>query len=140
MTTLTRWRAALVARARSVPADLWLLAALLVPLVALRLTHAAALPDLPEDGTWLEVARSVRDGDGLVSWTVAPYPGPSPLPPGWPVLLGAASRVLDLADLARWLPVALASGSLVLAGWVGRRLWPEPVAPELVPALNGGHL
>lgn len=130
-----------------VPADVRLLLAILALLVPLRAIHTASVRwMLVDGGLYAEVARHVRDGEGLVtnlSLYHAGYdhfPHPTPIYPLWPLLLGYGSRIVDLATLAHWLPTALYFTSLVAAYLFGRRLWPEPMFAGVLPAFHAGHL
>lgn len=75
----------------------------------------------PDGGLYFEVARHVRDGDGLVSHLslyhagFKAFPQPTPLYPVWPLVLGLLARILPLEWLAHWLPTGLHGLSVLLA-------------------------
>ncbi len=134
-------------RVRAIPADVRLLLLFFAFLVPLRAAHTANVKwMLVDGGLYTEVARHVRDGEGLVtnlSLYHAGYehfPHPTPLYPLWPLMLGLASKVGDLATLAHWLPMTLYFTALVAAFLFGKRLWPSPLLPTVFPTFHAGHL
>lgn len=137
----------LLARVKRVPGEIWLLVGILAFLLPLRVLHTSNVKWMLVDGAlYTEVARQVRDGNGL-STTLSLYhagyehfPHPSPIYPLWPWMLGMAAKVGDLASLAHWLPMTLYFTALVAAYLFGRRLWPEPMFPRVLPAFHAGHL
>ena len=139
--------AALRARLERVPADVRLLLAFLVALAPLRAMQTASMAEMGVDGGYyVEVARHVRDGQGLVS-NLALYhlgaerlPYPSSIYPIWPVVLGLCARLFDLEALSHWLPLALSFTALIAAFLFGRRLSCEPLLPRWIPAFHAGHL
>lgn len=134
------------ARLGRVPADVWLFLLFLVPYIAVRAWHASQLTTFGIDGSYYaEVARHVRDGLGLTSHLSLyhagdeQFPHPTSIYPLWPLLLGFVSRVADLETAGHWLPLVLSQGALVLAFGFGRRLWPEPLFPSVLPSFHAGH-
>lgn len=127
--------------------DLWLFLAIVLALLPLRIMRLGHIRHMDVDGGYyVEVARHVRDGYGLMSHESLYHMGSPHLPyptgiyPLWPLILGYAARLGDLATLSHTLPFALSLTALGAAFLFGRRLWPEPMMPNLLPAFNGGHL
>jgi hypothetical protein len=127
-------------------ADLGVFALLFLAVAVTRGLAAAATHDVGIDGgVYLDVARHVRDGEGLVA-SLSPYnagyeafPHPSPIYPLWPLLLGLTARFVPLEAAAHWLPFGfylLAGGAWFLAG---RRLWGAPLVGTW-SGLHGGHV
>ena len=121
--------------------------ALFAGLVALKLQVNMGVRAWGPDGSlYVEVARNVRDGHGLVSWIsmyhagVEHFPFPTPLYPAWPTLLGLVARVVPLDLAAVWLPTFLFFGAVILARKLALALWPGPLFPYLWEALDAGHL
>jgi hypothetical protein len=121
--------------------------AVLAVLVPVRIAHTAQVHSMYTDGGYyLEVARHVRDGQGLTShvslyhFGYEYFPHPTSVYPLWPLLLGLAGRLADIEWLAHWLPLSLSFLAVVAAFLFGRALWPEPVFPAHVPGLHAGHL
>ncbi len=99
-----------------------------------------------DDGRVLELARNVRDGQGLVSSVSgAANPAivlsaPSDVPPLWPWVLGMLGRTHDFQELAQWLPLGL-YGLAIVAAWIGgRAMRPGAIVPSLSPRVHGGHV
>lgn len=123
-----------------------LLALLLFALAALKVLHLQMPAGYNEDGWYyLEIARNVRDGLGLVS-NVSLYhagfphfPHETPVYPAWPLLLGWVGRLVPLEEAARWLPALLYLGTLALAYPVVSGLLPGPLFPGAWPVLTAGH-
>lgn len=98
--------------------------ALLLLLAVVLVARAFYLPTVAgyglDGGLYFEVARHVRDGDGLVSSLslyhqgFQSFPRPTPLYPLWPLLLGLMGRIVPLERLAVGLPVALHLLSVIL--------------------------
>jgi hypothetical protein len=98
-----------------------------------------------DDATVLEVARHVRDGEGLVtlvntSREAAAWPLPIADAPLWPWLLGHGARFVDLFDLAQWAPLGLYGVAVLGAFAAGRATLPAPLLPSGRPPIHGGHL
>ncbi|MCZ6464677.1 MAG: hypothetical protein O7A09_10105 [Proteobacteria bacterium] len=100
---------------------------------------------------YLDVARHVAEGDGLVTsvsvWHMGldPLPHPSTLYPLWPLLLGNAARTVGLDTAARALPELLYLLSLGLLYLLALRLaetWGTATIAigRLPPTLNVGHV
>lgn len=127
--------------------DVWLLILIFSVMLPMRIVQTAQMPDLGIDGGYYaEVARHVRDGQGLSSHASlyhagdSEFPHPTSIYPLWPLLLGLLSRAVDLEILAHWLPMGLSFVALSLAFLFGRRLWPEPMLPRVLPSFHAGHL
>ena len=134
-------------RLRAVPAEIRLLALILLLLVPLRIAHTAQVRWMMVDGgLYTEVARNVRDGLGLVTNLslyhagFESFPHPTSLYPLWPLVLGYAARLGDLVTLAHWLPMALSFTALGAAFLFGRRLWPAHLFPATLPGFHAGHV
>lgn len=143
MSLLARLKGALAA----VPPDWRLLLGFFAVLAPARIIHTSNIAELGVDGGYYaEVARHVRDGLGLVSHEAlyhlgnAEFPYPTSIYPLWPLLLGYTARIFELGALSHWLPLLLSFTALIAGFLLGRRLWPEPMLPQLVPAFHGGHL
>lgn len=137
----------IAAALRRLPAELWLLVAIFAVMLPLRVYQTMNTPEMGIDGGYyVEVARHVRDGLGLSTHVSlyhagdSEFPHPTSIYPLWPLLLGYAARLIDLAVVAHWLPLGLAMTSLVLGYRFGRRLWPDPLLPSLIPGFNAGHV
>jgi arylsulfatase A-like enzyme len=120
---------------------------ILAVLIPLRVVHTAGVRWMLVDGSlYTEVARHVRDGEGLVSNLslyhagYERFPYPTPLYPAWPLLLGTLAKVGDLATLAHWVPTVLYFTALAAAFVFGRRLLPGALAPSISPHFHAGHL
>lgn len=140
MNTLRNWL-------REISQDRWLLLAILSLIVPLHVMHTASAKWMRIDGgLYAEVARNVRDGLGLVSWSSLYHagnpdlPAPTSLYPLWPALLGLVAKVVPLATAAHWLPASLYVTALLLGYAWGRRVWPEPLLPGVIPGLHAGHV
>lgn len=128
-----------------IPQDLRVFLAGLLLLLPFQLTRAAEQrwPGI-DGGYYLEVARHVRDGEGLsthvslYNFGYPDFPHPTSVYPLWPWMLGMAGRLLPLDSLAFGLPVALYFSAVIAAFAFGRRAWPAPLAEGL--PLHGGHL
>lgn len=139
--------ARLLGALQAIPAELRLLIGIFAVLVPMRIVHTAGVREMGVDGGYyVEVARHVRDGLGLSSHVALyhagyeQFPHPTSIYPLWPLLLGYLARLGDLASLAHWLPLTLSFTALGAAFLFGRRLWPEPLLPGLIPGFNAGHL
>lgn len=135
------------ARMARIPADLWLFAAMMIALAVGRIAHTAQVRSMYVDGgLYLEVAKHVRDGHGLVTNLslyhsgYERFPHPTSLYPLWPWILGMGGRLVDIDLLAHWLPVTLSLAAVFAAFLFGRRLWPEPMFPDDLPGLHAGHV
>lgn len=133
-------------RLRAIPADVRLFLLLVAFLLPLRVLHTLGVRWMFVDGgLYVEVARNVRDGKGLVTNLslyhagFESFPYPTALYPLWPLLLGYLAKLGDLATLAHWLPAALSFTAVTGAFLFGRRLWPEPPFPTAAPAFHAGH-
>jgi hypothetical protein len=134
---------------RQIPVDVRLFVAMMALLVPVRVAQTAQVRAVFVDGAYyLEVAKHVRDGKGLVSnlslyhFGYETFPYPTSIYPLWPWLLGMTARVLplDLETLGRWLSLSLSFTAVIAAFLFGRRLWPEPLLPRHVPGLHAGHV
>lgn len=121
--------------------------ALIAGLVALKVQVNAGMTSFGTDGSlYLEVARNVRDGRGLVSFIslmnagVESFPYPTPLYPIWPLLLGVVGRVVPIEVAAIWLPTLFYFGAVVQAARLARTLWPGPLFPDGWRPLDAGHV
>lgn len=130
-----------------VPADLRLFGAGVALILPLRVAHAAYMRWMNLDGgLYTDVARHVRDGDGLTTsmsvynFGYEYFPHPTSVYPLWPLLLGYTARVVPLTTAAHFLPLAFYFATLVTAFVYGKRTWPEPLLPSFHPALHGGHV
>ena len=120
---------------------------LVAVMTACKLVFTATTADMGVDGGfYLDVARHVRDGDGLVSsislyhMGFPEFPHPSAIYPLWPLLLGYLGRLMPLTLLAAWLPSALYFVTLALAyRWGTEQTW-ERTFPAWLDGLHGGHL
>lgn len=137
----------MIAVARRIPRDLLLFGAMLLFLVPARVLHTSRIRSMFVDGGYYtEVARHVRDGEGLASnvslyhFGYDHFPFPTSVYPLWPWLLGTLARVADIELLGHWLPLGLSLLAVVAAFGFGRRLWPEELFPVHVPGLHAGHL
>jgi hypothetical protein len=88
-----------------------ILALLLAPLVTLHALHAPRRGPFSNDPSYyLQVARHVATGDGLMSSVSLYHEGLTPLPqpydlyPLWPLLLGAVGKIIGLLVAANVLP------------------------------------
>jgi hypothetical protein len=129
--------------------DVRLFLGMMALLVPVRIAQTAQVRAVYVDGAYyLEVARHVRDGHGLVSnlslyhFGYETFPHPTSVYPLWPWLLGTLARVvpLDLETLGRWLSLSLSFTAVAAAFLFGRRLWPEPLLPRHVPGMHAGHV
>ena len=110
-----------------------LLAVLALPAV-LKLVLAAGTSDFGPDGSYyFDVARHVRDGDGL-STRMSVYhhgyrffPHPAPIYPIWPLVLGFAGRVIPIEIAAVWIPTTLYFVALAFAFLWASRLPRSPL-------------
>jgi hypothetical protein len=140
---VTKLRAALA----RIPLDVRLFLPMLAVLVALRVRATSSIKwMLIDGGYYMEVARHVRDGLGLTSHAslyhagYEQFPHPTTVYPLWPIVHGMLGRVFDLEMLAHWLPSGFYVTAVVAAFVFGRRLWPEPVFPNVLPGLHAGHV
>lgn len=132
---------------RAIPADIRLFGCFVLALLPLRIVATASVRWMSIDGGYYtEVARHVRDGQGLTT-NVSLYhmgyeyfPHPTCVYPLWPLLLGYAGRVGDLYQLAHWLPLFFYFTATVAAFGFGRRLSPVELLPVHVPGLHAGHV
>lgn len=130
-----------------IPADLRMFLVVFAVWVPARIAHTVQVRDMGVDGGYyLEVARHVRDGDGLATnvslyqFGYESFPHPTSVYPLWPWLLGMGGRLVDIELLAHWLPLGLSFLAVCAAFLFGRRLWPEPMFPAHVPGFHAGHL
>ncbi len=126
--------------------DLFVFAVLFAGVFLCRGAAALSTRDVGIDGgVYLDVARHVRDGHGLVA-SLSPYnagypsfPYPSAIYPLWPTILGLVSRFVPMEEAAHLLPFSC----YMLAGlaWflVGRALAPTPLLGGW-RGLHGGHV
>lgn len=123
------------------------LAALLIGLLALKLSQAATEPAYgPDASYYYDIAAHVRDGHGLVTDVslfnagYGYFPHPTAVYPLWPLVLGIVGRVVPLEVAAIWLPTLFYFAAIVLAYRLARRVAPEPLFPETWPVLHAGHV
>ena len=112
--------------------ELLLLGAILMLLATFRLSLDSGLGPYGVDGSYyVQIARNLTEGRGLVTSVslyhqgLDPLPAPTNIYPAWPVLLGAAARIVGLTEAVRHLPRLLyfmALGALYL---VVRRISPD---------------
>lgn len=128
-------------------ARLLLLIGLLAGFLSLKLQLNAVADDFGIDGAYyLNIARHVRDGEGLVTDLslfhagFSTFPAPTPVYPIWPLVLGYTARIIPLELAAVWLPTLLAFGTLVLAYQLAVSMWDKPLFPGLWETPNAGHL
>jgi len=124
----------------------WLLAALLLLLLALKVVyHLGPIEYEPDPSLYYDIAAHVRDGDGLVTDVslfnagYSYFPHPIALYPLWPLVLGLCARVVPIAWLAVWLPTLCYFATLLLAYRLAVRIVPGPLFPGRAPGLNAGH-
>jgi hypothetical protein len=126
----------------------WLLLAVILRLllyVKLPFTEHSWSP-LPDGGTYLDIARHVRDGDGFVTdiclahQGCPTFPSPTAIYPLWPFVLGHLARHYPLIPMGRWLPTGLYFVSLVAAYLWGRALVPRSLFPRALLGFNAGHV
>lgn len=121
-----------------------LLGVLLLILAIHKIRLGLSIGTFYQDGCYyMDVARQVRDGLGLSSYLslyhqgFSVFPGPTPIYPMWPLLLGLVGRAVDLRLASIWLPT-LGYFAVLVGGYaVARRYAPRPV---LFPWVNAGHL
>ncbi len=123
------------------------LAALLLGLFALKLSHAAHEPDYGPDASYYhDIAAHVRDGDGLVTDVslfnagYTDFPHSTSVYPLWPLVLGLSARVVPIDLAATWLPTLFFFAGIILVYRLARRLVPGPLFPETWSVLHAGHL
>ncbi|MEQ1569382.1 MAG: hypothetical protein ABMA64_27340 [Myxococcota bacterium] len=132
---------------RALPADhrlfLWMMAAL----IPARIAHTWNIRwPLIDGGYYLDVAKHVRDGQGLASnlslyhFGYESFPQPTSVYPLWPWMLGMLAKVIPLEPLSHWLPLGWSFVAVAAAYAFGRRLWPEQPFPVHVPGMHLGHL
>src|SRR5512137_311156 len=96
-----------------------------------------------DGGLYTDIAEHVRDGDGLVTdislyhHGYPRFPHPTAIYPAWPLLYGAASRLVPLGVAGTWLPTVGYFVALIFA-----YLWAAPLGraeggPKL--GVNPGH-
>jgi hypothetical protein len=102
---------------------------LIAPLVALHIVHAPRRGPFSNDPSYyMQTARHVADGDGLLTSVSLYHEGLHPLPqpyfdyPLWPLLLGAAAKAIGLIAAANVLPQAFFIVDLVLFYLLANRL------------------
>ena len=127
-------------------ADHLLMLAFLLPYLVLRCMQAATTTQMSVDGGYyVDVAKHVRDGLGLQTnisvfhFGYPSFPHPSSVYPLWPTLLGTVAKLAPLEAAAHWLPAVLSAVAVGLMYLWGRRTWPEPLLPAIIPGLNAGH-
>jgi hypothetical protein len=127
-------------------ADHRLLMWFLVPYTVLRLAQAKTTTLMSVDGGYyVDVAKHIRDGLGLQTnlsvfhFGYTHFPHPSSVYPLWPTLLGLIAKVAPLEAAAHWVPTILSIIAVFLMYLWGRRMWPEPVLPSVLPGLHAGH-
>jgi hypothetical protein len=132
---------------RRIPSDVRLFLVMLALIGVARVIHTAYIRGMYVDGGYYaEVARHVRDGQGLTThislyhFGYEYFPHPTSVYPLWPWLLGMTAKVVDLEVAAHWLPLACAFVAIVAAFLFGRALWPEPVFPAHIPGFHAGHV
>ncbi len=104
--------------------ELLMLAAILLLLATLRLSLDSGLGPYGVDGSYyVQIARNLTEGKGLVTSVslyhqgLDPLPAPTNIYPAWPVLLGVTARIVGLSEAVRHVPRLLyfvALGALYL--------------------------
>ncbi|MFW5920460.1 MAG: hypothetical protein ACOCUS_01370, partial [Polyangiales bacterium] len=126
-----------------------LLLALLAPLLMWKLERNAHTFHASVDGAYYtNIARHVRDGDGLVTDVSLFHRGFRELPdvaptyPLWPLVYGYTAKLFpddDIIDVGIGLATLFYFVALLFAFLWGRRLYPEPFF-ERFPAFTAGHV
>lgn len=137
---------ALWARPEKSVAALLLLAILgIVAAYKLRYTASVFDPDV-DGGYYLDIAKHVRDGYGLVTSVSLrhkgyPYfPHPTEIYPLWPLTLGILAKVFPLREAGRWVPTVLYFVSLVLGYLWANRVYRRPLLGRWLPWFRAGHV
>jgi hypothetical protein len=125
--------------------EVLLLAAILLPLIVLRFAlQSGPGPYGVDGGYYMQIARNVAEGQGLVTNVCLYHQGLDPLPaptniyPLWPSVLGAYARVIGLPTAVRDLPRFMYVLALLGLYLLARRV--EPGAQKIVGSLNVAHL
>lgn len=124
------------------------LAALLIGLLALKLSQATTEPAYgPDASYYYDIAAHVRDGHGLVTDVslfnagYEHFPHPTAVYPLWPLVLGLVGGSCRLSQVAAIrLPTLFYFAAIVLAYRLARRVAPDPLFPETWPVLHAGHV
>jgi hypothetical protein len=99
-----------------------------------------------DGGFYTDVARHVRDGQGLVSSCSTlhagypRFPFPTAVYPLWPLLLGWVAKVVPIFEAGKWLATACYFATLGFAYLWGTALHGEPLLPRIAPGFNAGHV
>lgn len=145
---------ALATRARKLCTDrrlrrYTLLAFILLVLASYKLTFTSHIFDThPDGGYYTDIARHIRDGDGLVTNLCllhkgcTTFPVPADIYPLWPLVYGLAAKVspLGLLGTGKWLATVLYFVALVLGYAWATTLFPRPLLPGVLPSFDAGHL
>lgn len=106
-----------------------ILAIIIAPVVALHVMHAPKRGPFSNDPSYyMQAARHIANGDGLVSsvslyhGALEPLPQPYDAYPVWPVLLAIVAKAIGLIAAANVLPQLLFAGDLVLFYVLANRL------------------
>jgi DNA-binding transcriptional ArsR family regulator len=97
-----------------------------------------------DGGYYTNIAKHVRDGDGLTTdvslyhKAYAYFPHPTSVYPLWPLVYGFLGRFAPLAEVGRWAPTCFYFVALVGAFRWARRVWPEDFFARL-PGFGAGH-
>ena len=128
------------------PRLLWL-AAVFAFLGYYKLRHASHKAGFAIDGGYYaDIARHVRDGEGLTTnvslyhQAFSYFPHETPVSPLWPLLFGYVSRVFDLFTVGVWLPAMLYFVALAAGYAWATRLSPDSFFPDRVPGFGAGHV
>jgi hypothetical protein len=115
----------------------------LAVLVPLKLWATWRSDDYGVDGAYyLEVARHVRDGEGLVTNVALfhhgypSFPHPTPIYPVWPLVLGHLGRIMPIDVAATWGPALMWLVFLLGAFHLVRVVLPERLAELHVGAVS----
>lgn len=114
-----------------------------------RLMFSLYVRDFGADGGYYSnIARNVRDGNGLTTdlsifhQGFPHFPYPTPVYPVWPFVYGMVAKVAPLEVVGVWLPTVAWVAIVAFAFVLGRRLAPRiSLAPLPIPqTLHGGHV
>jgi hypothetical protein len=124
--------------------ELLILAAILLPLLTLRFSlHSAPGPYGVDGSYYLQVARNVAEGKGLVTnvdlyhQALPTLPAKTNIYPAWPLLLGYTARVIGLDVAVHHLPRALYGIALLVLYGTVRRISRDA---HVIGSLNIAHL
>lgn len=125
----------------------WLILLALLALPALlKVVLAAGTNDFGPDGSYyFDVARHIRDGEGISSNNSAYhhgyqyFPHPAPIYPIWPLTLGFAGRVVPIETAAVWIPTLLYFVATAFAFLWASRLPRWPLVPSWKDGPDTAH-